>query len=1149
MKTHYSTPSVVFTTQSLRFGRCFFPKRLFAMLMLLAGTSLTALASLTPGCEYYIWLNIYEKLLGSNETGTAPALSAYATNSSADSYVFVAEESGTSGYVLLRQKNSGRYLAASSANNYSVLFETSRSTDSRFLWSADEGCYSYIINKKNNKYLGIDGANKGSTYVSVYYDKPKGSHSQYTIIPATAGTWADARQVYESALYTNPQGVSEVDYCQIKDRTIDRSDAVDLHITSNDNPILGSTTINLGSDRTWLIFDNIQPSEVMSKYLKYVRINGVAAKSGTNCRVAIYLNGAAVIPLPPSAMTCTATNGDFALAPGNHKNLQAYSNTMTAFILRRGHMATLASGTNGSGYSQVYVADHADLQVTLPRALWGRVSSVNVRQWQYLSKKGWGNTGGTSGGPQLRATWYWSWSAAYNSTADMEYVPCRQHRYWPSAADVNSHTASAAMSLNEPEHAEQHTSSQCSCGGTIDEWTAYTLNADFLPSGGRIGSPQPTDDGYLTNFCQHVDNMQSRCDFVVTHAYWDLSTYDEAGYANWFCNTKCKNIWNNTGRPLWLSEMEISASWNGTRITSYEQNRKYLQVLLQKIEECPWIERYAIYGTDMWQTYMFYEANPSKGLTPAGQVYRDHRATFAYNAKYVKTPNWWAPSTKRPTLQYNISASKNTITFTMGNTNGDYTKTLILQQQSIDGTWTDIYAVTDRSLFDGSTLSYSLSLDSIDLEGATFRLFTTTTLDTEAVSEPIHTGYVVNPSIVTTSKTAVPGWTCERNSQNGYTKADSGDTYLEVWGPTARDIDFDYYQQLTDIPNGVYALSAVCFNSTNGEAGATVNGRVGLYALADGVCYFAPVTHDSEIDYSRSTTIDTIVVRNGSLRIGIRNVGAMTARWAGADNFSLRYIGTEGEVLTGDYADFVRRAQQPLLRLLPALNDSTLDATGLMANADCSRATTDRWSTLNLATNKGESWDGDASNTYWDKWNSGSLTSSMKQTVEYLPAGVYTLSALARCSAAQTVYLRATLTATDGSTQTREVNLKGTGNQATTDSAYPNGWQQLTTPSFAVEPGSLLTIEAGIQTTATAWWSIDRFRLDYQPDKVEPVSPLVGDIDGDGQISVSDITLLIAIYLGTEQPEAYASSIDIDCDSHFTVNDISQLIAVYLGSN
>ena len=652
-------------------------KRVLLSLSLAMMAYMTAGAALKTGTEYYIWLNIYEKLLGSNEAGSGPALSAYGTKD--DGYVFVAESSGKSGYVLLKQKSSGKYLAASSANTWSMTLE-SKSTDDRFCWQADEGTYVYLVNKKSGKYVGVDGANKGSNYVSVFYDKPKGSHSQFSIIPATGGSWDDARQAYKSEEYTNAQGVQEVDYCQLNGKNLDYSNAIDIHITSNDNPMTNST-VNLGSDRTWLIFDNIVPSDVISNYLNYVTINGQAAQNGVNCRVAIFLNGAAVIPTPEVVMACEGTVGSFNLEVGNHKDLAEKSNTMTSFVLRRGYMATVASGTNGSGHSHVYVADHADQEITLPQALNLRVSSVNIKPWPYLSKKGWADTAGSSKGSQLRATWYWSWSAGYNSTTNMEYVPCRQHRYWPGASEVNSKTATASLSLNEPEHSEQHTSDKCSCGGTIDEWTAYGINKDFQAGGGRIGSPQPTDFSYLTKYCGYVDenDNQSRCDFVVTHAYWDIGSRDADTYAK-YVTDQCWTIWNNTGRPVWITELECGASWSNyaAAITSYDKARQYLQALLVRLEDSDYIERYAIYAFDYWRNYMFYDDG---SITPAGQVYRDHRSTFAYHADRIKDPVWWTPSVKDPSLDFRAN-DDGTVTFLIGNTNGDATEQLMLERKT-----------------------------------------------------------------------------------------------------------------------------------------------------------------------------------------------------------------------------------------------------------------------------------------------------------------------------------------------------------------------------------------------------------------------------------------------------------------------------------
>ena len=1051
------------------------------------------MAELTAGTEYYIWLNIYEKLLGSNEAGSGPALSAYGTKN--DGYVFVAENSGKSGYVLLRQKSSGKYLAASSANNWSVTLEN-RSTDDRFCWKADEGIYVYIINKKSSKYLGIDGAQKGNNYVSVFYDKPKGSHSQYSIIPATGNSWDEARQAYESAVYTNAQGVKEIDYCQLNNKTISRSDDVDIHISANENPIIGSSKVNLGSDRTWLIIDNIVPSKVISDYLKFVTINGAAAQNGTNCRVAIYLNGAAVIPTPATVMSCQGTDGAFTLNVGNNSDLGEKNNTMKSFTLRRGYMATVASGTYGSGHSRVYVADHSDLTITLPEALKLRVSSVNIKPWQYLSKKGWGDKSGITRGPELRATWYWTWSAGYSSTNDLEYVPCRQHRYWPSASDVNYKTATASLSLNEPEHAEQHTSDKCTCGGTINEWTAYGLTKDFQAGGGRIGSPQPTDFSYLTNYFKYVDenDNQTRCDFAVTHAYWDIGSRDAASYAS-FMASQCQTIYNNTGRPVWLTEMEAGASWSNyaAAITSYDKARQYLQAMLEKLDECDYVERYAIYDFDFWRNYMFYDDG---SITPAGQVYRDHRATFAYHSNYTKTPVWWRPGVQKPALQYEATAED--LILLIGNGNGDTTEKLVIERKAKGGSWQTLSTITKRSELDPTTIRYPLPLDAINRTGDSFRVSVTTIFGGTDTSEEMTIDYIINGNIVTESKNNVPGWTCQRSAANGYTKGDSGDTYLEVWNGTATDMGFDYYQNVGALPKGVYKLTAVCFNSSNNVTGASVNGNVGLYAQAGGVEYFAPVTIDSDIDYNQQTVIPQILVRDGVMRIGIKNQGPMTARWAGADNFVLEYLGTEEEVLGQDGDTFIREKlierDQQLTNLFNNLTDEKKDASVLIVNADCNRSDNYGWTVSNLGITKGQAWDGQAENTYWDKWNSGSLKSSMEQTIAYLPAGEYEVSALLRCTTGQTITLSATH---NGENYTK--TLTGIGDQTQTGSAYQRGWQQLTLPVFTATSGDQVTIKASIDAQVTTWWSADHFTMTWKENNTtvgitnaEDVSPTKG---------------------------------------------------------
>ena len=1043
-------------------------------------TGMAAMAALKADGEYYIWLNIYEKLLGSNEAGDGPALSAYGTKS--DGYVFVAESSGKSGYVLLRQKSSGKYLAASTANTWTVTLEA-KSTDDRFCWKADEGTYVYIINKKSGKYLGIDGANKGSTYVGVYYDKSKGSHAQYSIIPATGSNWDEARQAYESGDYQNAQGVNEIDYCQLNNKTIDRSDAVDIHITANDNPIMGSSSVNLGSDRTWLIIDNIVPSKVISSYLQYVTINGAPAQNGYNCRVAIFLNGAAVIPTPDVPMTCEGTEGSFTLNVGKNADLGELSNTMTSFTLRRGYMATVASGTNGSGHSRVYVADHKDLTITLPTALARRVSSVNLKNWQYVSKKGWGDTAGTSKGPQLRATWYWSWSAGYNSTSDMEYVPCRQHRYWPGVDEVNNKTATASLSLNEPEHSEQHTSDKCSCGGTISEWDAYGYNKDFQAGGGRIGSPQPTDFSYLTKYFGYVDqnNNESRCDFAVTHAYWNIGDRDAASYAN-FMASQCQSIYNSTGRPVWLTEMEAGASWSNyaAAITSYDKARQYLQAMLEKLDECGYVERYAIYSFDFWRNKMFYDDG---GITPAGQVYRDNRPTFAYNSAYTKTPVWWNPSAKKPSVSATYDTTSGTATFTVNNPNTDFTDQLIVEMSTDGSSWSQVATLSDRSKLDNS----AVVLDGVSISGvmagAKFRARITTLAGGSATSDAFEMGSLVNGNVNATSHTEIYGWTCTRGAQNGYTKDSSGDTYFEVWHPTADGMSFDYYQDISGLPTGVYRLQGKVFNSSNNEAGATVNDAVGLYAQSAGTTWFAPVSKDSELDGADMLTLNNIVVTNGKLRLGVRNLKAMTARWAGADDFSLTYLGTVADVLGKTEEEAITEARIEFLTQLPVLEGGSRDFSYFIHNPEIT-GSTEGWTTSKVNTNSGESYNyqnSNPKNTYFDYYDANNtVTSTAEQTIENLPRGSYVLSAVLRGS---TSTMSLSLSASAGNSNA-EKSFVGTGN---TGNLGNMGWHEVTLDAITLAEGESLNIS--LTATGSKWWSADHFTLAWSP---LPDDPTVG---------------------------------------------------------
>lgn len=1050
-------------------------------------------AQIKDGGEYYLYSMYYDCALGQKTDGT-PGLSKFGINQDPDSYKFIAEKSETTGYYFLKQKSSGKYLAASTSNTYSVVFQPSKVVANQFLWNLNTEHNGTISSGRSpSNYLGHDLGKQQDTYISVFYDKKQNYFNLLQLISVD--------NAFENSLVVNDNYGKKVRYSlSLQNQQITLADQVDYHIINETNSLTNST-INLANENAWVIFDNTLPSDVITKYLTSFTINGTPAVLNQNVRVGIYLNGAVVIPHSSAIKAFSGYDGDnytgnkIELQPGANE-LGAASNTFRSFKLKRGYMATLASGSNGSGYSRVYVADHSDIEVpVLPNSLHRRITSVHIKKWNYVSKKGWCSTTSNAAiateNKKMRSTWFYTWSADRSTTYDTEYIPIKQHLYWPSNSQINGHQNSThVLSFNEPEHAEQHTSNICSCGGVISPWTACTKTPDFQSSGMRIGSPSPTDASWLTEYINHCDDMAYRCDFVVMHCYW--GTNEAANATAWY--NRLKAIYNATKRPIWITEWNNGASWTTESWPSgygekLEKNKNAIREILNMLDTCSFIERYSIYN---WDSYYRAMINTDDGwVTPAGQVYRDNKSTFAYNADVQYIPTWWTPGLKPVELRTRINSASGKLEFTVKNTNGDLTEKMIIQRKTSNGTYLDFYSETNRSVFDSNEHTYTFDLNDVDLEVDEFRLYVKTTAGGETYSSETSLAYIVNPDIITNSTSAVDGWTCIKSAANGFTKA-TGDSYFEVWDATAKGMYFDYYQVITDLADGVYELSAACFNSSNGVAGDKVNGRVGLYAQSGGLEYFAPVTDDAELDTQNRQVIPRIIVENGTLRIGIKNIGEMTARWAGGDEFKLRHLGSVNDIITEGQDAFkeeITEQSDTRYKQLFVWNEGNTiaDASGVVINPDCMRKDLYGWTATNVDSKSGEAFDGVTTNNYWDKWSSSAYTSAMYQDLDYLPEGTYTFSALVRCSSGAIVQLYASRD--QGATKEVAVNFVGTGVLPPAGSPYLNGWNKVSLPSVVIRRGERLRI--GLTSSLqNQWWSADHFTLSYEPLKVTGLTDL-----------------------------------------------------------
>lgn len=135
------------------------------------------------------------------------------------------------------------------------------------------------------------------------------------------------------------------------------------------------------------------------------------------------------------------------------------------------------------------------------------------------------------------------------------------------------------------------------------------------------------------------------------------------------------------------------------------------------------------------------------------------------------------------------------------------------------------------------------------------------------------------------------GWT--RDIPYGGNCAIQGGSRMEYWAGNSSNralASFDIYQELTNLPAGVYTISADMYNSLNDEGGD--------YTVFSPTCgvYGSSSNEEVALVTEEGTTLKTyttgeVLVYRGNLRIGTKNtVTPMAARWFLFDNVKLTYV-------------------------------------------------------------------------------------------------------------------------------------------------------------------------------------------------------------------------------------------------------------------
>ncbi|MFD2835488.1 glycosyl hydrolase [Gramella sp. AN32] len=384
-----------------------------------------------------------------------------------------------------------------------------------------------------------------------------------------------------------------------------------------------------------------------------------------------------------------------------YSDLEEFDNNIKSFKLDKGYMVTFASNPDGTGYSRVYRADDANLEVTaLPPYLNGTVSFIRVMTLHdYITKKGW------AGWDEIdlnatNSTWYYDWSANGNTKPALEYVPIKQNLDWPGWGDILSNTgATHVLGYNEPDRSDQ---ANISVETAIERWP------NFMQVGLRLGSPATSDpfNGWLTDFMTIAEARNYRIDFIPIHAYWNKSAEQWSNDLDY--------LYNQYKRPIWITEWNIGANWTENSFpddpemitdANATKHKNDLIAVLEVLESKEFVERYSIYNwvqdaraviatidddfksrNPDWENYEWLKTAPVisswdggyKALTPAGEYYAslDSRKAYEPSVEYIPT---WTPL--KDSLSYDLSEDYQNITIKWEGINNDLVNTYIVERK------------------------------------------------------------------------------------------------------------------------------------------------------------------------------------------------------------------------------------------------------------------------------------------------------------------------------------------------------------------------------------------------------------------------------------------------------------------------------------
>jgi lysophospholipase L1-like esterase len=220
----------------------------------------------------------------------------------------------------------------------------------------------------------------------------------------------------------------------------------------------------------------------------------------------------------------------------------------------------------------------------------------------------------------LGCSWYYNWKPRPFSEdlgVHAEFVPM----IW-DAVDLEANLAAAKASgatnllgFNEPDNQEQ-------ANMTVAE--AVALWPKLMATGMRLGSPATkTAAKWLDDFMAEAKQKNLRVDFLCLHWYGDITKPNAVESLQQYL----QGYWERYHLPIWLTEFSGADFSYHKRKTTVQDNAAFAAGAGAMLEELPFVERYAWFGskwTPQWKEYSnvgLYDAE-TRTLTPVGIAYR-----------------------------------------------------------------------------------------------------------------------------------------------------------------------------------------------------------------------------------------------------------------------------------------------------------------------------------------------------------------------------------------------------------------------------------------------------------------------------------------------------------------------------------------------